>query len=120
MNSWPRRECDPHIYFLGFGLPFLGYAPIGMPVVHQWCHQDIAHINPNYPMELEKDSNFQLSSTILSLQKDEPRSMFYGDLYHTFPSEQEEVSIDYGNILTMNNRVVHCTKPMILLRKGKQ
>jgi hypothetical protein len=49
MNSWLRRRCDPHIYFLGFGLPFLGYAPTGMPVVHQWCHQDIAHIDPNYP-----------------------------------------------------------------------
>jgi hypothetical protein len=34
MNSWPRRRCDPHIYFSGFGLPFLGYVPTGMPVVH--------------------------------------------------------------------------------------
>jgi hypothetical protein len=59
MNSWPRRECDPHIYFSGFGLPFLGYAPTGMPVVHQWRHQDIAHFDSDYPQELEQDGYIQ-------------------------------------------------------------
>jgi hypothetical protein len=110
MNSWPRRECDPHIYFSGFGLPFLGYAPTGMPVVHQWHHQDIAHIDYDYPQELEQDGTFQPCTSILCLRKGEPRSIFYGDPYHSFPSERGEVSIDYGNILTMNNRVVHCGK----------
>jgi hypothetical protein len=58
MNSWPRRECDPHIYFSGFGLPFLGYAPTGMPVVHQWHHQDIAHIDPTTQKNLKKKVTF--------------------------------------------------------------
>jgi hypothetical protein len=81
-----------------------------MPTVHQWCHQDIAHLDKDYPEQLEEEGAFQPCSTIVSLQDGQPRSIYFGDTYHTYKSERGEITIHYGNILTMNNRVVHCSK----------
>jgi hypothetical protein len=90
-----------------------------MPAVHQWHHQDIAHLKKDYPKKLKEEGVFQPCSTIVSLRKGEPRSIYYRDLYHTYKSGQGEVTVHHGNILTMNNQVVHCGKTYTHVVEGR-